>query len=281
MAALRVAIIGPGALGRALGGVLERGGAEVGYIGRSGPVNRLPEVIDVALVTTKAYDTAAAIRAVAPFIVAADVISLQNGLGNMEAIEEVVDRRSIFGGATTHAALRRPDGSVEHVASGDTRIAPLWSVSTHRAEQIAGRLSSHGLPTTVEPSVERLLWRKLVASCGINPLTALERCLNGSLLEKPLAFARALAAAREALKVAADRGIALDMADPEPLLQEILQRTAANRSSMLQDLESGRATEVDQINGAVVYYAEAYLNRAAPVNAELVRLIKERSLTHA
>jgi 2-dehydropantoate 2-reductase len=105
------------------------------------------------------------------------------------------------------------------------------------------------------------------------------------LLARPAALARAVAAAREALEVGRERRVAVDPAEAAALIEGVCRRTAANRSSMLQDLEAGRRTEVDQLNGAVVGLAawDEDDEHPAPVNAALLREIKQRekALTHA
>src|SRR5205085_10966471 len=122
--AFRVAILGPGALGRALGGVLERGGADVRYVGREGAIARdlrrepFPRALrpELVLITVKAYDTEVAMREAADILGTAPVLSLQNGLGNLPATQRAgVDAERIPGGSTTHAAPRQADGSAQHV----------------------------------------------------------------------------------------------------------------------------------------------------------------------
>ncbi|HVY62018.1 MAG TPA: 2-dehydropantoate 2-reductase [Planctomycetota bacterium] len=288
--ALSVAIVGPGALGRAVGGVLEKGGARVAYVGRGGRPERSrfenenenENERELVLVTVKAYDTRAAIRDAAPWLGRACVVSLQNGLGNVEAIAQVVGAARTFAGSTTHAARRTAGGEVVHVAEGETRIAPLDPAAFERARELAGRLSEHGLATSHGEYAQELLWRKLAISCGINAVTAIEGCPNGRLLEREDLHAEAVAATREALEVAAELGVAIDPPESaDELVSAVCERTARNRSSMLQDVEAGRRTEIDEINGAVARIAREKLGREAPHNEALARRVKERSKTYA
>lgn len=277
---LSIVVLGPGALGRALGGVLERGGADVNYLGRggAGPL----AVPDLVLVAVKAVATEAAVHGVPRKVRRARAfLTLQNGLGNVEAIERAgVPPERILGGATTHAARRRPDGSVEHVAAGETRIAPYRPGGRALAEEMAARLTGHGLAATVEDDLGRLLWRKLAVSCGINAVTALRRLTNGELLRTPDALATAIGAAREALEIGAASGVDVDPSEARAMVSAVLERTAANRSSMLQDVEAGRETEVTFINGAVDSVARA-IGHEAPQNAALTQFVLSGQRAHA
>jgi 2-dehydropantoate 2-reductase len=262
--AFRVAIVGPGALGRALGALLVRHGAKVLYIGRRGPEGAGFDAIDLALVTVKAYDTKAAIAGAAWCFEGAPVVSLQNGLGNVEAIADVVHAERVLAGATTHAAIRDASGTCVHTASGETRVAPFaaGAATIELARRVAADLSAHGVSTSVEPDAKVLLWRKLAVAAGILGVTAARRITNGELLAEPAAFAEAVAATGEALEVARGLGIAVPD-EAGPLLRGVCERTASNRSSMLQDIEAGRRTESDAIHGAVVRAARK-LKRDAP-----------------
>jgi len=293
--ALAVAIIGPGALGRSIGAVLERGGARVSYVGRGGKVvagaaleeNALglglsfPESAGedrIVLVTTKAYDTLHVVGDVPGLLTSEAVVSLQNGLGNVEPLGDLWVAGLTCAGATTHAAKRSASGEVETIALGETVIAPVTGALDESglqawARDIAAALTAHGLPTRAETDAQRLLWRKVVVSCGINALTALERCTNGALLERPAALSRAIAAACEARAIGLARGVDLADLDAPAALRAVCERTAKNRSSMLQDIEAGRPTEVREIQGAVVNEAKK-LHLEAPVNAALLHEIE-------
>ena len=275
---LRVVIVGPGALGQALGRTLARHGAEVGYLGREGPWGvGFPAEPDVALVAVKAYDTEAAMAAAAPFIGPAPVVSLQNGLGNVPKIATRIDPSRVFGGSTTHAARRTAGGELQHVALGETRIAPFQARGLALAEEVADRFTAHGIATYVERDLDRLVWRKLIASCGINAVTALYGLTNGDVLDHREALELAIEASSEALEVARDTGVDVNDIDPASLVRGILESTAANRASMLQDVEAGRRTEAREINGAVSWICRERLGRETPVNDKLTTLLREHA----
>jgi 2-dehydropantoate 2-reductase len=126
-----------------------------------------------------------------------------------------------------------------------------------------------GLAAEVADPIEPHLWAKLVVNAAINPVTALARRPNAYVFEDPSAAARAGALAREAAAVAAAAGITLPYPDPVAYVGDVVRATAANRSSMLQDLERGRPTEIDAINGEVLRLGRE-LGVATPENERVL-----------
>jgi 2-dehydropantoate 2-reductase len=122
------------------------------------------------------------------------------------------------------------------------------------------------------PAAEPLLWTKLAVNAAINPLSAILGLPNGELLRLPGARAQLIAAAAEVGVVAQAAGIALPV-DPVARALQVAEATAPNRSSMLQDVEAGRRTEIEAITGAVVARAEA-LGVPVPVNRELLAQVR-------
>jgi 2-dehydropantoate 2-reductase len=118
-----------------------------------------------------------------------------------------------------------------------------------------------------------LLWGKLAINAAINPLTALLGVENGALLERPAARVLLRELACETAAVAAALGIRLPQADPAAAAESVAQKTAANRSSMLQDIERGAPTEIDAICGAIVRAGEQ-AGVPTPVNRTIWRLVK-------
>jgi 2-dehydropantoate 2-reductase len=133
-------------------------------------------------------------------------------------------------------------------------------------------LAAAGFEVRIAPGVTALLWGKLVVNAAINPLTALLRVPNGALLERPTTRALLAETASEAAAVAAAQNVTLPYPDPVAMVTSVAQRTAANRSSMLQDVLRGAPTEIDAINGAVVRTAEQ-LGVPAPINRVLWQLV--------
>jgi 2-dehydropantoate 2-reductase len=147
-----------------------------------------------------------------------------------------------------------------------------------RAAALAALLAAAGLPAEVSDDVEALLWGKLVVNVGINALTALLRVPNGALAESAAALELMAAAVAEAAAVAAARGVRLPYADPVAHVEAVARATGANRSSMLQDVLRGAATEVAAINGALVREGER-LGVPTPLNAALAALVEALDAT--
>lgn len=225
----------------------------------------LPEA-DLTLVLVKSWQTpriaAVAARAGAP------ILTLQNGLGNVEALEAAAGGGRVSAGVTTEGATLLAPGRVKRFpATTSLGAGP-------RGEWLARVLRAAGFDTTLVPDVDALRWLKLAVNCAINPLTALLGFENGALLLSPLGSDLMARAAREVGAVAAAKGINLGV-DPARYAVEVAERTAANRSSMLQDVERGRPTEIDALCGALVREAEA-LGVPAPVNAWLCEEVRRR-----
>ncbi|MDF2629127.1 MAG: panE 1 [Symbiobacteriaceae bacterium] len=293
---MRVGILGAGALGSLFAYYLSsRTSAEVWLLARSpvpaevsveglgsAPVHVVngpaAEPVDLLVVMVKACATAEAVRwaagAVGPGTVA---LTLQNGLGNAEALAEALGPGRVLAGTTAQGATLLGPGVVRHGGAGATYLAP-WApggLASEMAPRVAALLAEAGLPATVADDPRPLIWAKLAINCGINALTALLRVPNGELLNRPGACRLMEAAAREAGAVARAAGVVLPE-DPVERVRQVARATGANRSSMLQDVERGRRTEIDAINGAVAERGRA-LGVPAPVNETLADLVRSLS----
>lgn len=210
---------------------------------------------DLILVTTKAYDTAAAAEAVAPFAGEdTAVVSLQNGLGNLELLEGRFGDRAVAA-LTTMGATRTDDTTVKLVARGRTVVGSTGRPD--RARAVAAVLKEAGLDGVVAEDIRGEIWMKAVVNAAINPLAALAGGDNGRLLEHPPILRLSEKACGEAVQAARATGVALPAADPFARVKEVVWSTRNNRCSMLQDLEAGRRTEIDEITGEVVRRGEA------------------------
>jgi 2-dehydropantoate 2-reductase len=195
-------------------------------------------------------------------------LTLQNGLGNREALVRALGAGRVgLGTATAGATLLgpgwvRPGGEGEIHAEDHPRLPPLTAL-----------LSGAGFSVSKTGNVESLVWGKLAINAAINPLTALLRVPNGELLERPEARELMRAVAREAAGIASAKGIRLPFDDPTGAAESVARRTAGNTSSMLQDVLRGAPTEVDAICGGIVAAAHE-LGLEAPVNETLWRLVK-------
>ncbi len=225
---------------------------------------------DVVLVCVKAYDTENLMRRIATLIRPETVlVSLQNGIDPLGILARHAGAARTVCAVTAHGATLLGPGHIAHTGIGVTRVAPFQAESDAAARAFAGFLQESGLETVFVADHRRALWSKLAVNAGINPVTALADVPNGGLLEQPDLFDRARRASIEAQRVATAMGIELEYVDAGSELRRICVATAANISSMLQDVRRGKRTEIDAINGAVVR-AGRRLGIPTPVNAALI-----------
>ncbi|PKK81565.1 MAG: hypothetical protein CVT47_01775 [Thermoplasmata archaeon HGW-Thermoplasmata-2] len=264
------------------------------------------ENFDLIIITTKAYDTEKAALSVPPKLRSkALFLSLQNGLTNYEALRRHVPEKNILLGITAQGATFLEPGHIEHAGAGETTIgAPCKSAAQAHENDvalIAELFNDAGLPCRVSGAVMRDVWTKAAINSAINPVTAITGLRNGEMLDvEPLARL-CESIAKESAEVAraaggAASGVALDKEFSQenseqvlskitrrnivPKLTKILIETAANKSSMLQDIERGRRTEIESINGEIARVGAVH-GVPTPLNNAIAALVKgiERSTT--
>jgi 2-dehydropantoate 2-reductase len=224
---------------------------------------------ELALVLVKTWQTERAAQQLAECLSGDGLaVTLQNGLGNLEILSRHLGReRTALGVTTTGATLLSP-GLAR--AGGEGAV----SIESHpRVERLVDALRAAGFTVNVVPDALSLVWGKLVINAAINPLTALLRVPNGELLERPEARALMNSLAREAAAVAAAEGVSLLFDDPAVVSEGVAHRTAANHSSMYQDIQRGAPTEIDAICGAIVQRGQEH-GVSTPVNWTMWQLIK-------
>ncbi|MCR4404273.1 MAG: 2-dehydropantoate 2-reductase [Candidatus Acetothermia bacterium] len=300
---MKIAIIGAGALGSLFGGLLVRSGEEVhlfdpiakehiAAINAAGLViEEAGEMIRVAVRATtsieevgqaelvalfvKAPQTEAAIRGALPAIGPSTlVLSLQNGLGLEELMEKYLPKSRLLRGVTAQGSTLLGPGRVRHAGRGPTWLGPLGQVGRERLEGIVRAFNRARIETYLELDIARLVWKKLLINAGINALTAIFGVPNGKLVEDPELNAIMRGALAEAVEVARAQGLEFRLPEVVAEVEEVCRLTAANLSSMLQDVRRGSETEIDYINGAVVRLGEER-GLPTPLNRLLVRLVKE------
>jgi len=307
---LKIAILGAGALGCAIGATLTEGGHETWLIDRSAahvdamrthglrvddtrgsrqvPVRATTEpgevgTAEVVIVLVKSFHTDAAIRGALTLVGPETVVlSLQNGLGHEDILADAVGRERVLAGKTYVGGVLRGKGHIESgVVGKHTIIGELDGRVTDRVQRIAESFSSAGLVTTISENIVGTMWDKLLVNVATGALSGITSLTYGQLYDEPLLKATSLAAVAEAIAAAQAAGVTLSMSDPEQawtLAAEGLP--AAFKTSMLQSLEKGSATEIDFINGSVVRWGARH-GVPTPVNATLVACIKgvERAMT--
>jgi len=236
---------------------------------------------DLVLVCVKSADTASAAQATLPILKPDTVVlTVQNGLGNVERIAEVVGVERAMGGTTAVGATLLAPGHIRHAGDGETIIGETSGEITNRAKAIRDHLESCGLKASITDNLESLVWSKLVINVGINALTALTRMKNGELVNYEGARTVLAAAVEEAVHVVKEKGIRLLYDNPVDKVESVCRATAGNISSMLQDVIRQRRTEVAYINGAIVREAKR-LGLTAPINETLDRLVRTLEESYA
>lgn len=297
---MRIAIIGSGAMGSLYGGLLTEAGHDVTLVDvweehvraltesglrlSDGNGHRIIDVSattdqssvtppDLAVLFVKSTHTESALDDAAPFLTDnVDILSLQNGLGNPEAIAEYVPDRNVIAGVTTQGATLEGPGNVFHAGTGPTTIGRYFGDDRKGLDALAEVFTDAGLPTTVSESIRDDIWEKVLINVGINAPTALAKVENGTLATTGPGRRLVADAVSEAAAVARHEGcdVRTDIVD---YVQDVAKQTGANASSMLQDVRAERKTEIDSIHGAVVDRAADY-SIDVPVNRTLADLIR-------
>lgn len=305
---MKIAIVGPGAMGCLFAAFLARKGQEVWVLDRNkeraARINsqgisiegvsgswqvKLKAVTepkdisnpDLAVICVKTYDTKSAATAVKALLGPnTSVLTLQNGIGNIELISEVVGAERVLGGITNLGATLLDSGRVRHAGKGEIIIGRLDGKITVDLRSIREVFIKSGLETRISRDIKSFLWSKLIINVGINALTAITRLNNGKLLDFETSRKILKIAVNEAVKVAKRKRIKLSYEDPLTKVEAVCEATANNVSSMLQDVLKKKRTEIDSINGIIVRQAEE-LGLAVPVNMMLVDLVKTIESSYA
>lgn len=209
------------------------------------------------------------------------LVTLQNGIGHLKLLKEKTNLPKVVLGITAQGANMVAPGHVRHAGTGLTRIGFLESANSSGSlllARLGNLLNCGGIETVIVDNILDHVWSKLLINVGINALTAIYRCPNGRLLESGTTQKKLIAAVKEAETVARTLGIQLS-GDPLALTIDVCKSTAQNLSSMLQDVNNKRPTEIDAINGEIVA-AGKKLGIPTPVNYELLQKIKEIEQTY-
>jgi 2-dehydropantoate 2-reductase len=232
------------------------------------------EAADLLIISVKSYDTKGAILQAKSLVSDnTKVLTLQNGIGNIEIIGEVVGTDKVIGGVTNLGATLIGIGCVRHAGRGETVIGRIDGKIPVELRAIREIFNQAGLETRISRDIKGLLWSKLIINVGINALTAITRLNNGRLVEFEGTRKILREAVTEAVRVAKRKKIKLIYDDPLAKVEAVCEATAANVSSMLQDVLKKKRTEIDFINGVILRQAQE-LGIAAPINSILVDLVK-------
>ncbi len=295
----KIAVVGAGAVGGYFGGLLARAGAPVVMIGRPAFVEAVKKkglfletlqfqesvkveastelsaagAAEIVLFCVKTTDNASTAQALAPVLApGAIVLSLQNGVDNVEQIRAAAGIEALP--AVVYVAASVPEaGRVKHVGRGDLVIGP----QNEKTERVAALFARANVPCRISQNIEGELWTKLVWNCALNAVSALGHAKYGPIATSADAWKVVETAVYEVLAVARAAGIhPPGLEDPKAALAgalKIATQMAEALSSTGQDLNRGKRTEIDSLNGYIARRGAA-LGVPTPVNHTLYALVK-------
>jgi 2-dehydropantoate 2-reductase len=251
---------------------LSGAGDVLGRLSATTDASELPPC-DFGIVATKAMHTDAAIAATAHAFAEGYVATVQNGLGNEEALAQHVDR--VIRGTTFPAGKIVAPGHVQWDVKGDTTLGPYDDrTPLAEAQRLADACTRAGMPTTAVADARGPQWRKVIFNASTNPIGALTGLTHGRVCERPDLRALVSGLVDEGKAVAAAQGIVLD-SDPEALIDHAAKPEIAydHKASMLQDVEARRQTEIDYLNGGIVRFGKEH-GVETPLNQAIWALVK-------
>lgn len=264
---MRIAILGLGAIGTLVGRTLAGRATVIGVDRTKAPL--APDVlpVDIAIVTVKAQGTAWAAAAAARMLRPDGVVlTIQNGLGHQERLSAAVGAQRVAVGVI-YVGASLEGGELRSTGPGRVELGRAAHI-----DELAALLVTGGMTARVVADPWPAVWRKLVGNAAVNPVTAIVGCTNGELLAHP-ASRIVDAAAVETARVATAEGVTIADEEATCLWRAMAELTAANPSSMLQDIRAGRPTEIGAITGEVVRRGAAG-GIATPVSSGLLRLVE-------
>lgn len=308
---MRLLVAGAGAIGSVLGGFLALAGHDVALLGRERhmeairahglviegiwgdhlvsnlstftDVGGLPQRNwDLVVVATKSHDVPEASRQILPCLSDKTlVLCIQNGLGNLEAVSEIVGAQRAVGGRVIFGVEVVEPGRVTITVYADKVMmgGRRGCVDYQRVKEIAEAFNQAGIPAEATEEIDKYIWGKVLYNCCLNALSALLEVNYGELLEHQETRQIMNEVIVEIFEVARKKGVALAWDSPsdyqDVLFGRLIPDTYAHRASMLQDMLRGKRTEIDAMNGAVARLGEQ-LEVSTPVNSLLTRLIKAK-----
>ncbi|MGQ9661493.1 MAG: ketopantoate reductase family protein [Kiritimatiellia bacterium] len=313
---MKFVVMGAGAIGSAFGGFLRRAGHDVTLIGRKHHLDAIEArglrisgiwgdfVVtgfschtsardvtakpDAILVCVKSFDTRQAAFEVDPLLGTETLlVSLQNGVGNLESLRDITQHPLILGGRVIFGVVLAGPGTIEiTVYTAPVMIGyapwlrPVAMSAAERVRRMVAAINEAGIPCEYTEEIEKHIWAKLLYNCALNPLSAVHGVPYGALAEKPEWRRIMEGIVREIFAVAQAEGIPLFWNGPEEFLvlfyRKLLPDTASHRSSMLQDLRTGRPTEIDSLCGVIVRLGRKH-GIPTPFNQRMIELIHTRS----
>ena len=297
---MKIIIIGPGSMGILFGGYFAKNGHDVTFIDHNKEraknlknkgiiveninskqsinikITDNPEEIknpELILICVKAYSTISACNSIKQIAANSQtlILTLQNGIGNIENLSNVFDKNQIIGGVTSEGANTLKEGHIIHAGAGETFIGEINGEKTERIGKIVRIFNNCGFKTFITDKIQSHIWSKLVINAAINPLAAIFNVKNGELFKSELMSIVKLIT-EEAENVIRAKEIETIYPDVFLRVKEVCEKTKENINSMLQDIRNNKKTEVDFINGTIVNEGKK-LEIPTPINESLLNII--------
>jgi 2-dehydropantoate 2-reductase len=240
-------------------------------------------VCDVAMVFVKFGQTAAAMADARPIIGAeTTIVTLQNGIGNLEIIEEAYPGNPIAFGLTTLTCELLGPGHIEasYKGPGETYLSPRAGAANAATEELCRLLTKGGIAAAIEPGIAVKIWKKLVVNCCLNTVCAITGEKVGAVADTADIWPFLDGVVEEIAALAQRKDIPLSGDEARAFLRSVAEQARHHEPSMLVDVRNGRETEIDCLNGAVLRECERH-HLAAPHNRALyamIRVIEQRAL---
>jgi 2-dehydropantoate 2-reductase len=298
---MKIAVVGAGAMGSIFGALFARAGHETVLVdvveslvsrineggvtivrGEEEVTTRVPATTDpssvgaadIVIFFTKCYHTASAAELARPLVGGDTVVaSLQNGWGNGDVLAAAFPPEQIAVGVTYNSGLVLEPARVIHPSDQPTFVGSFVDGDTARPSRLAQAIEDAGLEIHVAAPIRPEIWKKLILNTATLPASALTGMTAGLFTECRDTHELATDVARESAGVARALRYDIDAEERVATIHELLAKAGPSKGSMLQDLEAGRRTEIDVINGAVVKAADE-TGVEVPLNRMLVRLVK-------
>lgn len=298
---MKIVVVGPGAMGCLIAAFLSKSKEELWLLSRNGDnaarlgssgislegasgtwqakvktTSKIQDIekCDLIIICVKSFNTKQALDEIKPLISEnTKILTLQNGLGNIETISEIAGEDKVIAGVTNEGATLIDTGKIRHAGRGETIIGTVNGKTPVEMRAIRELFNKVGLETKMSRDIKGLIWSKLIINVGINALSAITRLPNGKLIEYEGTKRILRDAVTEAARIAKRKRVKLIFEDPLAKVEAVCEATAGNLSSMLQDILRKKRTEVDFINGVIVRLGQE-LGISVPTNKLLLDLIK-------
>ncbi len=302
---MKVVVVGAGAMGSIYGAAFQDAGSDTTFVEvnpatvealnrdgleitrQDGTVQhyRIPAtaepaslgLVDLVLFQVKGYATASAAELVRPIVGPGTIVlTLQNGMGNEEVLRAAFPNNPVLIGNSVHTVAVLGPGRVHHSGVRGTYVGPAEDRWMPEAERAVIALTGSSFETAAlgQVGIRHQIWAKFVMNCGSLPTCALTGLPTAELATNETVLRHIDELVRETCTIATAVGFPLDPEERVAFSRELF-RTAGGKASMLQDMEAGRPTEIDTINGAAVRHADR-LGVPAPLNRAMVALVKGR-----